>query len=116
MDGLLIRRDRIREYIFYLFCTLQEQDERQRTIHIYGWREMDTVMNNNPGGLAIPDNQGNLDVCTRTALAKAIGNGFMEKEFVPGEELDFDQTAITQILVNEHKVKQLSQYFLKISV
>ena len=56
---------------------------------------------------AIPDDQGNLGVCTRHALAKAIGNGFMEKEFVPGKELDFDQSAITQILVNEHKVVKI---------
>ena len=67
---------------------------------------MDTVKKGNPEGFAIPDDQGNLDVCTRHALAKAIGNGFMEKEFVPGKELDFDQSAITQLLVNEHKVVQ----------
>ena len=58
----------------------------------------------------MPDDQGNLGVCTRNALAKAIGNGFMqgvfvEKDFVSGKELDFDQNAITQVLVNEHKVK-----------
>ena len=66
--------------------------------------EMDTAEGDNPEGPAVPDDQGNLGVCTRTALAKAIGNGFMEKDFVPGKELDFDQSAITQILVNEHKV------------
>ena len=67
---------------------------------------MDTVKKGNPEGVAIPDDQGNLDVCTRHALSKAIGNGFMEKEFVPGKVLDFDQSAITQLLVNEHKVVQ----------
>ena len=58
-----------------------------------------------PEGPAEPDDQGNLGVCTRNALAKAIGNGFMEKDFVPGKELDFDQNAITHALVNEHKVR-----------
>ena len=58
-----------------------------------------------PEGPAVPDDQGNLGVCTRTALAKAIGNGFIEKDFLPGKELDFEQNAITQVLVNEHKVK-----------
>ena len=58
-----------------------------------------------PEGSAKPDDQGNLGVCTRNALAKAIGNGFMEKDFVPGKELDFDQNAITHALVNEHKVR-----------
>ena len=69
--------------------------------------EMDTAEGDNPEGPAVPDDQGNLGVCTRTALAKAIGNGFMEKDFVQGKELDFDQSAITQILVNEHKVVQI---------
>ena len=59
----------------------------------------------NPEGPAVPDDQGNLGVCTRTASAKAIGNGFIEKDFLQGEELDFDQNAITQVLVNEHKVR-----------
>ena len=100
------------ENTYFISCTLQ--DERQRTKHIYGWREMDTVMNINPEGPATPDDQGNLDVCTRTALAKAIGNGFMEKDFVPGEELDFDQSAITQLLVNEHKVVcTIIKYFIE---
>ena len=58
-------------------------------------------------GGAIPDDQGNLGVCTRTALAKAIGNGFMEKDFEPGMVLDFDQSAISHILVNEHKVVKI---------
>ena len=55
-----------------------------------------------PEGIAIPDDQGNLGVCTRTALSKAIGNGFIDKDFFH-KELDFDQKAITQVLVNEHK-------------
>ena len=59
----------------------------------------------NPEGHAVPDDQGNLGVCTRTALAKAIGNGFIEKDFAQGEDLDFDQNAITHALVNEHKVR-----------
>ena len=68
---------------------------------------MDAAKGDDPEGPAVPDDQGNLGVCTRTALAKAIGNGFMEKDFVPGKELDFDQSTITQILVNEHKVVQI---------
>ena len=58
-----------------------------------------------PEGPAMPDDQGNLGVCTRNTLAKAIGNGFIDKDFLPGEELDFEQNTITQVLVNEHKVK-----------
>ena len=55
-----------------------------------------------PEGPAMTDDQGNLGVCTRNALAKAIGNGFMEKDFVPGKELYFDQNAIAHALVNKH--------------
>ena len=70
---------------------------------------MDTVKvkNGDPEGGAAPDDQGNLGVCTRNALAKAIGNGFIDKEFEPGKELDFDQSAISHVLVNEHKVVKI---------
>ena len=58
-----------------------------------------------PEGFASPDDQGNLGVCTRFSLAKAVSNGFMDKDFVPGEELDFHQATISTLLVNEHKVR-----------
>ena len=57
-----------------------------------------------PGGYASPDDQGNLGLCTRFSLAKAVSNGFMDKDFVPRQELDFHQTTISTLLVNEHKV------------
>ena len=56
-----------------------------------------------PGGRPVPDNQGNLDVCTPFAVSKAIADGFMRKMFVPGEEVDIDQSTITGILLNEYK-------------
>ena len=56
-----------------------------------------------PGARPVPDNQGNLDVCTPFAMAKAIGDGFMRKIFVRGEEVDINQSAVTGILLNEYK-------------
>ena len=57
-----------------------------------------------PRGFAILDNQGEeTGLCARLATSKAISNGFMEKEFVPGKELDFVQGEIKSALVNEHK-------------
>ena len=73
------------------------------------------VKSGNPEGGAIPDDQGNLGVCTRSALAKAIGNGFMDKDFEPGKELDFEQSAISHILVNEHKVVKIQGWCWKVS-
>lgn len=55
-----------------------------------------------PCALAVPDDQGNEGFCTRYALSKAIVNGFQTKKF-SGKELDFDQSIISSILVNEHK-------------
>ena len=57
-----------------------------------------------PEGFAIPDNQGNLGVCTRFAVAKALANGFRDKEYFPKRDLDFSQREIALVLVNEHKV------------
>ena len=57
-----------------------------------------------PGWYAEVDNQGNTATCTRYGLGKALANGFMEKKFVPGREIDIDQQKITEVLVNEHKV------------
>ena len=57
-----------------------------------------------PGALASVDNQGNLELCTRYSLAKAVVNGFEENIFTNGPKLDFSQNAVAQILVNEHKV------------
>ena len=56
-----------------------------------------------PGALASVDDQGNLEVCTRYSLAKAVVNGFEENSFTTGQKLDFSQNVVAQILVNEHK-------------
>ena len=58
-----------------------------------------------PGGLAVPDDQGNLGFCSRFALGKAIGNGFMESKFAPHTQLDFDQRDISTAIVNSDKVE-----------
>ena len=62
--------------------------------------------NSPPSGFATPDDQGNLGLCTRFALAKAIANGCMEKYFPEGQELDFDQGRIAEHLVNLHQVRR----------
>ena len=58
-----------------------------------------------PGGLAAPDDQGNLGFCSRYALGKAAANGFMEGKFDPHQKLDFDQSHIVTLIVNSDKVK-----------
>ena len=55
------------------------------------------------GALPVPDNQGQLELCVRFALCKAIIDGFMRKKFVPGVVIDLEQGATTQVLNNEHK-------------
>ena len=57
-----------------------------------------------PGGLAAPDDQGNLGFCSRFALGKAIGNGFMVRKFDPYQQLDFDQSHISNAIVNTDEV------------
>ena len=59
-----------------------------------------------PGGLATPDDQGNLGLCSRFALGKAIGNGFMVKKFNSRQQLDFDQIHISNAIVNTDEVKK----------
>ena len=58
-----------------------------------------------PGAKPEPDNQGSLPVCTTFAIAKAIGDGFMEGIFVRTGRMklkvDIDQAAITNVLLNE---------------
>ena len=56
-----------------------------------------------PGNFAKPDDQGKLDTCSRFALAKALVDGFMRKFFVPGQEIDIDQDAVTVALLQKHK-------------
>ena len=58
-----------------------------------------------PGGLAAPDDQGNLGFCSRYALGKAAANGFMEGKFDPHQKLDFDQSHIAIAIVNYDKVE-----------
>ena len=57
-----------------------------------------------PGGLAAPDDQGNLPLCSRYALGKAAANGFMEGKF-NHQKLDFDQRDIVTLIVNSDKVR-----------
>ena len=56
-----------------------------------------------PGSFPKPDNQGQLELCVRFALAKAIIDGFMRKIFVPGVVIDLDQGEVRSALINEHK-------------
>ena len=56
-----------------------------------------------PGARPIPDDQGDLEVCTRFAISKAVVDGFMRKMFVRGREVDIDQDQVTMVLLNEHK-------------
>ena len=58
----------------------------------------------NPPQGRFRDDQGRTGYCTRFALALAIRNGFLDKDFFPGQELYFQQNATSQVLVNEHKV------------
>ena len=58
-----------------------------------------------PGGLAKPDDQGNLGFCSRYALGKAAANGFMEGKFDPHQQLDFDQRDIVTSIVNSDEVE-----------
>ena len=58
----------------------------------------------NPPEGSFRDDQGKTGYCTRFALALAIRNGFLDKGFYPGQELDFWLNATSQVLVNEHKV------------
>ena len=69
-------------------------------------QNISVVMSTRPEGHAMPDDQGKLGFCTRYALGKGIANGFMDKDFVLDKEIDFDQNAITCILVNEEKAKR----------
>ena len=59
-----------------------------------------------PGGLAVPDDQGNLGFCSRFALGKAIANGFMVRKFDPHQQLDFVQRDISNAIVNTDEVKK----------
>ena len=66
-------------------------------------RQRHSIAHQAPGALASVDNQGNLEVCTRYSIAKAVVNGFEENKFTNGPKLDFSQDVVAQILVNEHK-------------
>ena len=49
--------------------------------------------------------EGNLGFCSRFALGKAIGNGFMVRKFDPHQQLDFVQRDIATAIVNADEVK-----------
>ena len=57
-----------------------------------------------PGGMAAPDDQGNLGFCSRFALGKAVANGFMVRKFDLHQQLDFDQRDISNLIVNTDEV------------
>ena len=57
-----------------------------------------------PQARAAPDDQGNLGLCTRFAVAKAVANGFETKAFGNIDTMDFDQDIISTCLVNQHEV------------
>ena len=63
-----------------------------------------------PGGLAAPDDQGNLGFCSRYGLGKAAANGFMVRKFHPHHQLDFDQRDIVTLIVNSDMVKSKIYY------
>ena len=69
---------------------------------------------NHPPEGVFRDNQGNTGYCTRFAIGLGIRNGFLDKDFFPGQELDFSQNATAQVLVNEHKVKINKSHLLRI--
>ena len=56
-----------------------------------------------PGGAAVPDDQGDLETCTRFALAKAICDGFLNQRWVKNTSLDIDQDVVAHVLLQEHK-------------
>ena len=59
-----------------------------------------------PGQPPQPDDQGTLATCTRFALSKAVCHGFDRKMWVKAKSLDMEQSAVTSILINEHKYSQ----------
>ena len=63
-----------------------------------------------PGHVAVPDDQGNLGFCSRFALGKAAGNGFMERKFKPHEQIDFDQGHIVTAIVNSDEVESKKKF------
>ena len=64
-----------------------------------------------PGGPAAPDDQGNLGICSRFVLGKAIANGFFVLKFDPNQKLDFDQSNISTAIVNTDEVKSKKKIF-----
>ena len=60
------------------------------------------LSSNAPGSRPVPDQQGDLDTCTRHALGKGIVAAFDQKMAVPGKKIDLRQNSVTDILLNEH--------------
>ena len=58
-----------------------------------------------PGNNPVPDDQGDLDECSRYALGKAVASGFMKKKTVPGQEIDVDQDQVSAVLCNQEGLK-----------
>ena len=58
-----------------------------------------------PGNNPVPDDQGELEECSRHALGKAIASGFMKKKTVPGQVIDVAQNEVSAVLCNQDGVK-----------
>ena len=87
------------------FVTLKNRNQHQHTVtkeglYVINIQKMASAPFGPPGGLAVPDDQGNLGFCSRFALGKAIGNGFMVRKFDPHQQLDFVQRDIATAIVN----------------
>ena len=48
----------------------------------------------------MPDDQGNLSLCTQHAVAKALANGFFQGKYSPFSVIDFDQSEIVTAILN----------------
>ena len=62
----------------------------------------DSLSSHAPGSRPVPDQQGDLDICTRFAIGKEIVDAFDQKMAVPDKKIDLRQNAIIDILINEH--------------
>ena len=60
-----------------------------------------------PGDYPKPDNQGDLEECSRYALGKAVASGFMKKKTIPGQEIDVAQNEVSAVLCNQDGMKVL---------
>ena len=67
----------------------------------FPWSSCSSLLRD-PGGAPVNDDQGELETCTRFALAKAICDGFDKRRWV-NQALDVDQNVVTGALLQVHK-------------